>query len=105
MVSTMVSTMEKIIAPAEVENGTAPSEPVVFVMPATPCQVRFWLLDSIHPGNHSLNMPLAWNCLGKLDLGLAAAALEELVRRHESLRTTFEMVDGVLSQVIHPPFV
>ena len=104
MVSTMVSTMEKIIAPAEVENGTAPSEPVVFVMPATPCQVRFWLLDSIHPGNHSLNMPLAWNCLGKLDLGLAAAALEELVRRHESLRTTFEMVDGVLSQVIHPPF-
>jgi thioesterase domain-containing protein len=103
-VSTLVSTLEKTVSPALVENNAAPSEQEIFVMPATPCQIRFWLLDSIHPGNHSLNMPLAWKCLGKLDLGVAAAALAELVRRHESLRTTFEMVDGVLSQVIHPPY-
>lgn len=96
------STIEKIISPSEVECTTATSEPDIFVMPATPCQFRFWLLDSMHHGNHALNMPLAWNCRGKLDTDVAAAALAELVRRHESLRTTFEMVNGKLCQVIHP---
>jgi thioesterase domain-containing protein/NRPS condensation-like uncharacterized protein len=78
--------------------------PDVFVMPATPGQVRFWLLHQMHSSNHALNMPIAWTCRGKLDRDLAAAALAELVRRHESLRTTFEEVDGQLSQVIHPSF-
>ncbi|MGA2672928.1 MAG: condensation domain-containing protein [Terracidiphilus sp.] len=72
-------------------------------MPATPGQVRYWLLHQMHSGNHALNMPIAWTCRGKLDSDLAADALAELVRRHESLRTTFEEVDGQLSQVIHPP--
>ena len=98
----MESTMEINISPSDVECTPAASEPDIFVMPATPCQSRFWLLDSMHHGNHALNMPLAWNCRGKLDPDVAAAALAELVRRHESLRTTFEMVNGKLSQVIHP---
>jgi thioesterase domain-containing protein/NRPS condensation-like uncharacterized protein len=98
----MESTSEIIISPSEVECTPAASEPDIFVMPATPCQTRFWLLDSLHHGNHALNMPLAWNCRGKLDPDVAAAALAELVRRHESLRTTFEMANGKLSQVIHP---
>lgn len=72
-------------------------------MPATPSQVRFWWLHQTRPGNHALNMPLAWTCKGKLDEELATMALAELLRRHESLRTTFEVVDGKLSQVIHPP--
>ena len=76
----------------------------VFVMPATPSQMRYWWLHKMRPGNHALNMPLAWTCRGKLDASIVAAALAELVRRHESLRTTFEATDGKLSQVIHPPF-
>jgi thioesterase domain-containing protein/NRPS condensation-like uncharacterized protein/acyl carrier protein len=98
----METTMEINITPSDVECTPAASEPDIFVMPATPCQSRYWLLDSMHHGNHALNMPLAWNCRGKLDPDVAAAALAELVRRHESLRTTFEMVNGKLSQVIHP---
>jgi thioesterase domain-containing protein/NRPS condensation-like uncharacterized protein len=76
----------------------------VYVMPATPSQIRFWLLDRMHHGNHALNMPIAWTCRGNFDRGKVAAALSELVRRHESLRTTFEVVEGRLSQAIHPPF-
>jgi thioesterase domain-containing protein len=72
-------------------------------MPATPCQTRFWLLHRMYPGNHSLNMPIAWTCRGALSPEVAATALTELVRRHESLRTTFEVVDGLLAQVIHSP--
>jgi thioesterase domain-containing protein len=92
-------------APPETQQGHVPSlgEKEVFVMPATPSQVRFWWLHQTRPGNHALNMPLAWTCRGKLDEEVATMALAELLRRHESLRTTFEVVDGKLSQVIHPP--
>jgi thioesterase domain-containing protein/NRPS condensation-like uncharacterized protein len=100
----MPSTTEKIASPLEDVHSAAETEPDVFVMPATPGQVRFWLLHQMHSSNHALNMPIAWTCRGKLNRDLASAALAELVRRHESLRTTFEEVDGQLSQVIHPPF-
>ena len=76
----------------------------VFVMPSTPSQMRYWWLHKVRPNNHALNMPLAWTCRGKFDHDVVTEALAELVRRHESLRTTFEVVDGKLSQVIHPPF-
>ena len=100
----MKSSLEKTVSSSEGERSGTGTGADVFVMPATPCQMRFWLLHQMYPGNRSLNMPLAWTCRGPLAPDLAAAALAELVRRHESLRTTFEVVDGQLSQVIHPPF-
>jgi thioesterase domain-containing protein len=100
----MKSSPDKTISSPEDERRATGSEPDTFVMPATPCQTRFWLLHKMHPGNRSLNMPIAWTCLGNFAPDVAEAALTELVRRHESLRTTFEVVDGQLSQVIHPPF-
>ncbi len=76
----------------------------VFILPATPNQIRFWLLDQIQPGNPALNMPLAWSCRGSFDFDIAARALSGLVSRHETLRTTFDMLEGKLSQVIQSPF-
>jgi len=101
----METTSQTMSAVPENKQALAPAlgEQEVFVMPATPSQVRFWWLHQTRPGNHALNMPLAWTCKGKLDHDLAALALAELLRRHESLRTTFEVVNGKLSQVIHPP--
>jgi hypothetical protein len=89
----MESTMDKINPSSEDEHSTTGARPEVFVMPATPCQMRFWLLHQMRPGNHALNMPIAWTCRGELDPNLAAAALTQLIIRHESLRTTFEVVD------------
>jgi thioesterase domain-containing protein len=100
----MKSPTDKMVSSAEEkqEHRTAEAVADIFVMPATPSQLRFWWLHRMRPGNHALNMPLAWTCRGTLDHDVATAALAELVRRHESLRTTFEVVDGNLSQVIHP---
>jgi thioesterase domain-containing protein len=100
----MKSATNKMVSSPEEEHEPRVAEagPEVFVMPATPSQLRFWWLHRMRPGNHALNMPLAWTCRGALDHPRATAALAELVRRHESLRTTFEVVDGKLSQVIHP---
>jgi thioesterase domain-containing protein len=102
----MKSPIDKMTPPVEEEQKQRMTEAGqdVFVMPATPSQMRFWWLHRLRPGNHALNMPLAWTCRGTLDHALATATLAELLRRHESLRTTFEVVDGNLSQVIHPPF-
>jgi amino acid adenylation domain-containing protein len=72
-------------------------------MPATQGQLRFWSLDQLNPGNPALNMPLMWRCNGNLDARALAQAFSLCLERHEILRTTFDLIDGKLSQIIHPP--
>ncbi len=73
-----------------------------YAMPVTPGQERFWSLDQLQPGNPALNMPLMWQCNGDLDVAALTTAVERVVQRHESLRTTFSIVDGKLTELIHP---
>ena len=87
---------------AEAEPQTSAQDSDVFAMPATQGQVRFWSLDQLNPGNPALNMPLMWQCTGFLDVPALEEAFAQCVQRHESLRTTFQRVEGTLSQVIHP---
>ena len=76
-------------------------EPEIYAMPATQGQVRFWSLDQLNRGNPALNMPLMWQCTGHLDIAALTEAFAHCVERHEMLRTTFELVHGRLSQIIH----
>ncbi len=72
----------------------------VYVMPTSVAQQRFWILDQLEPGNTSLNMPLALQLTGKLDPDALERALNEIVARHEVLRTTFAKNNGKPVQVI-----
>ena len=74
----------------------------LYAMPATQGQVRFWSLDQLDPGNPALNMPLMWQCTGVFNIDAMRLAFAECTRRHESLRTTFSLIEGKLSQIIHP---
>jgi len=74
----------------------------IYAMPATQGQVRFWSLDQLNPGNPALNMPLMWQCTGPLNTDVMRLAFTECMHRHESLRTTFSLIQGKLSQIIHP---
>jgi amino acid adenylation domain-containing protein len=65
-------------------------------------QQRLWFLDQLDPGNASYNVPAAVHLSGNLDVAALERALNEVVRRHESLRTTFEAVGGVPYQIIAP---
>ncbi|HKV07315.1 MAG TPA: amino acid adenylation domain-containing protein [Thermoanaerobaculia bacterium] len=65
-------------------------------------QLRLWLLDRLEPGNSAYNMPFPARLSGALDVGVLAWTLSEIVRRHESLRTTFATVDGTPVQVVAP---
>jgi amino acid adenylation domain-containing protein len=66
-------------------------------------QQRLWLLDQLEPGSAAYNLASASRLRGELDPGLLALSLSEIARRHESLRTRFELRDGEPVQVIAPP--
>ncbi len=66
-------------------------------------QQRLWLLDQLEPGNPFYNLPGAVRLTGDLDETALAAALSEVVRRHEALRTTFPTVGGAPVQRVGPP--
>ncbi|WP_369211087.1 amino acid adenylation domain-containing protein [Streptomyces flavofungini] len=65
-------------------------------------QQRMWFLDRLNPGSAAYNIPAAVRMHGSLDVEVWRRSLAEIVRRHESLRTTFEEVDGEPVQVVHP---
>ncbi|MEU4445217.1 non-ribosomal peptide synthase/polyketide synthase [Actinosynnema sp. NPDC050801] len=67
-------------------------------------QQRLWFLDEFQPGGSGYNSALALRLTGRLDVPALTAALRGLVARHESLRTTFDEVDGSGVQVVHPAF-
>ncbi|HEV7919677.1 MAG TPA: amino acid adenylation domain-containing protein [Thermoanaerobaculia bacterium] len=69
-------------------------------LPPSFAQQRLWLLDQLEPGSASYNVPAGAWMRGKLDLDILRRCLEELVRRHEALRTTVPSSDGRPHQVI-----
>ncbi|NIV00718.1 MAG: condensation protein [Phycisphaerae bacterium] len=75
------------------------TEPVV----ASFLQEGLWFLDQLHPGKATYNVPGATRLKGRLDIRALEKALCEIVRRHESLRTTFEQKNGKPHQVISSP--
>ena len=71
-------------------------------LPASFAQQRLWLVDRLEPGSPAYNVPFALRLRGGLDTAALRAALGGLVRRHESLRTTFAERGGAPVQVVHP---
>ncbi|HEX8696794.1 MAG TPA: amino acid adenylation domain-containing protein, partial [Longimicrobium sp.] len=71
-------------------------------LPLSFAQERLWFIDQLEPGSAVYNIPMAWRLGGALDGAALERSLSEIVRRHESLRTTFTEVDGSPVQVIVP---
>ncbi len=72
----------------------------VLVFPMSYSQQRFWFLDQLQPGTALYVIPAAVRISGSLDTAGLERAINVIVERHESLRTTFELVDDQPSQVI-----
>lgn len=71
-------------------------------LPLSFAQQRLWFMDQLEPGNPAYNMPGAIRLSGELNIAALERSLNEIVRRHESLRTTFATVDGQPEQIIAP---
>ncbi|WP_143076270.1 non-ribosomal peptide synthetase, partial [Stigmatella erecta] len=65
-------------------------------------QYRLWFLDQLQTGGSSYNVPLGVRLLGRLELSALERSLQEIIRRHEALRTVFASSGGRVVQVISP---
>jgi amino acid adenylation domain-containing protein len=65
-------------------------------------QERYWYLQQLGMKTQNLNMHIAVSLKGKLDVAAMRTAMNLVVKRHESLRTSFVERDGELFQVIAP---
>ena len=100
---TVKGLVEGIWERAEVRGTTAPDIRTVVrgeEVPLSHAQERLWFLDQLVPGNPFYNVPLAVRLSGELNEEALRAGLREVVKRHEVLRTHFEVVGGVARQVI-----
>ncbi len=77
-------------------------EEELFAFPLSPVQERMWHADRANPGNPAYNGSFRWILEGPVDPALVERTLNEIVRRHEALRTIFALVDGRPVQVVSP---
>ncbi|HYP01542.1 MAG TPA: amino acid adenylation domain-containing protein, partial [Pyrinomonadaceae bacterium] len=71
-------------------------------LPLSFAQQRLWFLDQLVPDSPFYNLPLAVQLVGQLDHDALEQTLSEIMRRHETLRTSFPAVDGQPVQVVSP---
>ncbi len=71
-------------------------------IPLSFAQQRLWFLDQLDPGNAAYNVAAAVRLTGVLDSAALERALNEVVFRHEALRTTFASPAGRGVQIVHP---
>ena len=72
-------------------------------LPLSVSQNQLWYLSQLEPDSRAYNELVSIRKTGALDITAVRRALTEVVRRHESLRTTFAVLDGVPSQIVHEP--
>ncbi|WP_256875332.1 non-ribosomal peptide synthetase [Nostoc sp. C052] len=77
-------------------------EAEVFVFPTSFAQQRLWFLDQLAPGNPFYNVSTALHLTGSLNFTALKQTFNEIVRRHETLRTRFVMVEQQPIQAIAP---
>jgi len=70
-------------------------------IPLSFSQTRLWFLNQLEPNSSAYNIPTAYRLTGHLSIKTLEQSLNEIVRRHESLRTCFVSTDVELKQVIY----
>jgi tyrocidine synthetase-3 len=68
--------------------------PVGVEIPLTFAQERLWFLNQLDPRSTAYFVPRVLRLKGKLDTGIIKRTFDEIIRRHEILRTVFLTVDG-----------
>jgi amino acid adenylation domain-containing protein len=71
-------------------------------LPLSFAQQRLWFIDQLDSGNSVYNFPAAVRLKGHLNIVALERTVDEIVSRHEALRTTFPTVDGRPTQLIAP---
>src|SRR6516225_3248413 len=84
------------------EAGNGASTEHVYVFPVTFAQQRLLFLNQLDPGSTSYSVPWSIRITGPLNAAALERSLNEIVQRHEILRTTYEIVEGHPLQTVRP---
>ncbi|MFB2923836.1 amino acid adenylation domain-containing protein [Aerosakkonema funiforme] len=93
---------------AEIEAGQKLELPPIVSVPREGnltlsfAQQRLWFANQLMPGNSAYNMPAAVRLFGSLNVKALEQSLNEVIKRHESLRTSFIEINGEPVQQIAP---
>ncbi|MEB3219811.1 MAG: amino acid adenylation domain-containing protein [Nostocales cyanobacterium 94392] len=69
--------------------------------PLSFAQQGLWFIHQLNPYNCAYNIPIVIDFKGDLDLSILQKCVNEIIRRHEVLRTSFTLIDGQPVQVIN----
>ncbi|NEQ78176.1 MAG: amino acid adenylation domain-containing protein, partial [Okeania sp. SIO2C9] len=90
-----VYSQQSQIKPIE-RNGNPP--------PLSYAQQRLWFIEKMALSSNAYNMPLVLHLVGQLDYIALQKSLNQIIARHETLRTTFSEINGTPVQIIKPSF-
>src|ERR1043165_1899615 len=92
--------LEKRLTGRDAEIQTIPRRQARSYAPLSFAQQRLWFLHQLEPESIAYNMPTALRLTGQLNTHALKWSINEIIRRHESLRTTFSVIDDQPTQVI-----
>jgi amino acid adenylation domain-containing protein len=104
-----VSRLATLVETARAQGGGAvePIEPGIWRVgepqPVSFAQERLWFLDQLDPGTRTYNLAMGVRLIGRLDVPALVSSLDEIVRRHAALRTTFAARQGSPAQIVGAP--
>ncbi|MEH2267588.1 MAG: amino acid adenylation domain-containing protein [Nostoc sp.] len=78
-------------------------EKTTSVQPLSFAQQGLWFINQLNPDSPTYNIPITISLKGCINLVALQDSLNEIINRHEVLRTTFAVVDGQPAQVINQP--
>ena len=95
-ISALAAGLEKMLGGGEIE-GVRSNVPVHHAgnLPLSFAQQRLWFLDRLLPNKAAYNIPWVWQLRGQLDALALERTLNELVARHDMLRTRFVVSRGL----------
>ncbi|MBX3328844.1 MAG: amino acid adenylation domain-containing protein [Nitrospira sp.] len=103
--STSVAALAGVVDHARKDGAVCQAPPLVPIprtgpLPASFAQQRLWFLAQLEPDSPFYNLPAGFRLRGKLDVDLLTAGLNQVIARHEALRTVFQETDGQPTQVV-----
>jgi NAD(P)-dependent dehydrogenase (short-subunit alcohol dehydrogenase family) len=86
----------------DIKPVTIARRPLDVEIPLSFEQEQLWFHAQLEPDSLAYNIPFGVELKGPLKLDLVSQTLRAMVRRHETLRTSFLAVDGQPKQIVNP---
>ena len=86
---------------ASARQPEIPKRPDRASAPLSFAQRQMWVIDQMTPGNPAYNLSIGFRLRGRMNLRALEDSFNEVIKRHEALRTTFAVKDDEPLQVIH----